>query len=194
MSPLQELLKRGFDVVGATASLMLLSPLIFFVSLAIKLDSRGPIFCPRKYYDLNDAVFEAFEFRCWTSTGDNISNPTTNSRMGQVLRHSGIDKIPQLINVLHGDMSIVGPQPLTNASGAAYRTRMTAKLVRNVRPGIVSWAQVRACRDKINHTPDRFQRRIEDDCYYLANRSFLLDVKILVLALLLGCVDGFSQI
>jgi lipopolysaccharide/colanic/teichoic acid biosynthesis glycosyltransferase len=183
MSPLQELLKRGFDVVGASASLVLLSPLIFFVSLAIKLDSRGPIFCRRKYYDLNDAAFEAFEFRCGTATGDNISKPTTNSR--QVLRRSGIDKIPQLINVLRGDMSIVGPQPLTNASGAAYRTRMTPKHVRNVRPGIVSWAQVRACQDKINHTPDRFQGRIDDDCYYLANRSFLFDMKILVLALLL---------
>ena len=188
ISPLQELLKRGFDVGGAAAGLMLLAPLIFFVSLAIKLDSGGPVLCRRKYYDLNDEVFEAFEFRCWTSDpGDNISNPTANrghnlSRMGQVLRRSGIDTIPRLINVLLGDMSIVGPQPLAIASGAAYRARMATNLLPNVRPGIVGWAQVR---EGISHTPDRFQRRIEDDCYYLANRSFLLDMKILVLALLL---------
>jgi lipopolysaccharide/colanic/teichoic acid biosynthesis glycosyltransferase len=192
LSTFQELFKRGFDVVGATASLMLLSPLILFVSLAIKLDSVGPVFRRLKYYDLNDTVFEVFEFRCWTSVpgGDSISTPSTNrghniSRMGRILRRSGIDKLPRLINVLRGDMSIVGPQPFPFASGATYRTRgISPNLLRNVRPGIVSWAQIREGQGKVNDISESFQRRIDDDCYYIANHSLLLDMKILVLALL----------
>jgi lipopolysaccharide/colanic/teichoic acid biosynthesis glycosyltransferase len=182
-SPIQELFKRGFDIAGATACLMLLSPLIFLVSLAIKLDSAGPVLCRRKYFDLNDAVFEAFEFRCRTSvSGENVSNPSASrdhniTLMGQILRRSGIDKVPQLINVLRGNMSLVGPQPFAAPRGAIYRTRIALPLLFNVRPGLASWAQVHDGGDEVT--------RIEDDCFYLLNRSFLLDVKILVLALLL---------
>ena len=172
--PIQELLKRGFDIAVATAGLMLLSPLIFLVSLAIKLDSPGPVLCRRKYYDLNDAAFEAFEFRCRTSRENLSSNITL---MGRILRRSGLDKVPQLINVLRGDMSLVGPQPFVAPVGAIYRTRIAPPRLFNVRPGLASWAQVHDGRDEV--------ARIDDDCFYLLNRSFLLDVKILVLALLL---------
>jgi lipopolysaccharide/colanic/teichoic acid biosynthesis glycosyltransferase len=182
-SPIQELLKRGFDIAGATAGLMLLLPLIFLVSLAIKLDSPGPVLCRRKYFDLNDAVFEAFEFRCRTSvSGENVSNPSASrdhniTLMGQILRRSGLDKVPQLINVLRGDMSLVGPQPFAAPVGAIYRTRIALSRLFNVRPGLASWAQVNNGRDEVT--------RVEDDRFYLMNRSFLLDMKILVLALLL---------
>jgi lipopolysaccharide/colanic/teichoic acid biosynthesis glycosyltransferase len=186
-SPCQELLKRGFDIVVATAGLMLLSPLIILLSLAIKLDSRGPVFCRLKYYDLNDVAFEALEFR---STHSDISNPATNrghsiTRMGQILGRSGLDNVPQLINVLRGDMSIVGPEPFTTAPSKVYRARIAPERLRNVRPGIVGWAKIRDGGDQVNNTPDRSRRRIEDDCYYLANRSFLFDMKILILALFL---------
>jgi lipopolysaccharide/colanic/teichoic acid biosynthesis glycosyltransferase len=191
MSPFQELLKRGFDIVAATAGLVLLSPLIILVSLAIKLDSRGPVFCRLRYFDLNDAAFEAFEFRCWTSDSrDDVSNPTAKrdhniTWTGEILRRSGVDKVPQLVNVLRGDMSIVGPEPSATACHKVYRERIGPNLLRNVRPGVVSWAQVRDGGVKVNHSLDTFQRRIEDDCYYLANRSLVFDMKILVLALCL---------
>jgi lipopolysaccharide/colanic/teichoic acid biosynthesis glycosyltransferase len=181
-SPIQELVRRGFDIAGATAGLMLLSPLIFLVSLAIKLDSPGPVLCRRNYYDLNDVVFEAFEFRCRTSvSGEKVSNPAASrdhniTLMGQILRRSGLDKVPQLINVLRGDMSLVGPQPFVAPAGAVYRTRIAPARLYRVRPGLASWAQVHDGRDDVT--------RIEDDCFYLLNRSFLLDVKILLIALL----------
>ena len=168
---------------------MLLSPLIILISMAIKLDSRGPVLCRPKYYNLNDAVFDAFEFRSTISDpGNDITKVTANeghnlTRMSQILRRSGIDKVPQLINVLRRDMSLVGPQPLLTPCGAAYRERIDPKLLRNVRPGVVGWAQIHEHANKANHASDRFRSRIEDDCYYLANRSFLLDMKILVLAL-----------
>jgi lipopolysaccharide/colanic/teichoic acid biosynthesis glycosyltransferase len=105
------------------------------------------------------------------------------TRMGQILRSSGIDKVPQLINVLRGDMSLVGPQPLLTACGADYRARIDPKLLRNVRPGVVGWPQIHEQANKGSHTSDKCRSRIEDDCYYLANRSFQLDMKILALAL-----------
>ena len=154
--PIQELLKRGFDIAVATAGLMLLSPLIFLVSLAIKLDSPGPVLCRRKYYDLNDAAFEAFEFRCRTSRENLSSNITL---MGRILRRSGLDKVPQLINVLRGDMSLVGPQPFTVPVGATYRTRIAPPRLFNVRPGLTSWARVHDGQDEVG--------RIDDDCFYL---------------------------
>jgi lipopolysaccharide/colanic/teichoic acid biosynthesis glycosyltransferase len=189
VSSFQELLKRGSDIVGATAGLMLLSPLILLVSLAIKLDSRGPVLCRLKYYKLDDAVFDAFEFRSTIcDPGNNITDATANrshniTRMGQILRSSGIDKVPQLINVLRGDMSLVGPQPLLTACGAAYRARIDSKLLRNVRPGIVGFAQIHEQANKATHPSNKCRSRLEDDCYYVANRSFLLDMKILALAL-----------
>ncbi|HEY6331941.1 MAG TPA: sugar transferase [Blastocatellia bacterium] len=187
----EEALKRGFDVVGATVGLILLSPLVILVSLAIKLDSRGPVLCRLKYYSLNDTVLDLFEFRSVVSdAGNNITNPVSGhhntTRMDPILRRSGMDKVPQLINVLRGDMSLVGPQPLLTACSADYRARIDPKLLRNVRPGVVGWAQIHGRANKDNHTSDKVRSRIEDDCYYLANRSFLLDVKILVLALFAG--------
>jgi hypothetical protein len=128
---------------------MLLSPLIILVSLAIKLDSRGPLLCRLKYYKLDDAVFDAFEFRSTIcDPRNNIIETTANrghniTRIGQILRSSGIDKIPQFINVLRGDMSLVGPQPLMTACGAEYRARIDPKLLRNVRPGVAA-AEVRS--------------------------------------------------
>jgi sugar transferase EpsL len=98
--------------------------------------------------------------------------------MGQILRRSGIDKFPQLINVLRGDMSLVGPQPFTVPLGAIYRARIAPACLQKPRPGLVGLAQVGDGRDDAT--------RIESDCFYLANRSFLLDMKILVLALFLN--------
>jgi lipopolysaccharide/colanic/teichoic acid biosynthesis glycosyltransferase len=180
-SPLQVSLKRGFDIAGATAGLTLLSPLIALVSLAVKLESPGPVLCRSKYYDLNDAAFEALEFRCSTSvSGKNISHPAANGNhnitwIGQILRRAGLDKVPQLINVLRGEMSIVGPQPFAIPLGAVYRAKIAPACLHNAKPGVVSWAQVRDGRDDA--------ARIEEDCYYLTNRSLLLDIKILVLSL-----------
>jgi lipopolysaccharide/colanic/teichoic acid biosynthesis glycosyltransferase len=175
---LPESLKRCFDIGGSTAGLTLLSPLIMLVSLAIKLHSRGPVFCRPKYYKLDDAVFEAFEFR-------SINKEQNLTRMGLILRSSGLDKVPQLINVLRGDMSLVGPRALLTACGASYRARIDPKLLRNVRPGVVGWAQIHEHANKATHTSDKCHSCIEYDCYYIANRSFLLDMKILMLALFL---------
>jgi|SRR5579864_5461881 len=167
-------LKRAFDIIAATTGLLFFIPLIILAALAIKLDSHGPVFCRPKYYDLNGRVFAAFEFRCATSTFGWTG-------ISQALRRSGLDKVPQLVSVLRGDMSVVGPEPLTAALGFGYRARMGSERLLNVRPGLISWAQVQE-----DQNDSKFIHRVESDLYYLANRTFLFDMKILALAVLLA--------
>ena len=110
MSPFQEIIKRGFDIAFAIAGLLLLSPLMLLISLGIKSESPGPIVCRHRRYGLNNAAFEVFEFRTTFAgqeekTFTHIPNKIRCvTRFGQLLRRSGMDKIPQLMNVLRGEM------------------------------------------------------------------------------------------
>jgi lipopolysaccharide/colanic/teichoic acid biosynthesis glycosyltransferase len=186
MSPFQEIIKRGFDIAVAITGLLLLSPLILLISLAIIFDSPGPSLCRHKRYRLDNVAFEVFEFRT-TLAGheDEIFNHMSNkiqcvTRVGLILCRSGIDKIPQLINILRGELSIVGPHPFTTAPGEAFPLSQ----LHNVRPGLVSWAQVNDDQGETANRAKSLERRIERDRYYLENRSFLFDMKILLLTLL----------
>jgi lipopolysaccharide/colanic/teichoic acid biosynthesis glycosyltransferase len=136
-SPCQDIIKRDFDIVVAIAGLLLLSPLTFLISLAIKSASPGPIVCRHKRYDVYNEAFELFEFRT-TLAREGEERSTFARRFGQLLRRSGIDKIPQLVNVLRGEMSIVGPHPFAIAPGMAFHLPELHK----VKPGLVSLAQV----------------------------------------------------
>jgi lipopolysaccharide/colanic/teichoic acid biosynthesis glycosyltransferase len=190
MSTFEQILKRTFDIAVASAGLLLMSPLILLVVLAIKLDTRGPLVCRYTRYRIDDTAFKVFEFPT-TIAGqeDKAFNHMANSDpcvtwLGQILRRSDIYKIPQLVNVLRGDMSIVGPHPFTTALGGACWVGIPLLQLRNVRPGIVSWAQVNDYKGKTANAAETFHRRIQDDRHYLKNRSFLFDMKILFLALL----------
>ena len=178
MSPFQEIIKRGFDIAFAIAGLLLLSPLMLLISLGIKSESPGPIVCRHKRYGLNNAAFEVFEFRT-TLARKEEKTFTHATRFGQLLRRSGMDKIPQLVNVLRGEMSIVGPHPFA-APGRVFHLPQVHK----VRPGLVSWAQVNDDEGETANSVKSLDRRIEYDRYYLENRSFSFDMKILLLTLL----------
>ncbi len=186
MSPFQEIIKRGFDIAFATAGLLLLSPLMLLISLGIKSESPGPIVCRHKRYGLNNAAFEVFEFRTTLAgqeekTFNHIPNKIRcATRFGQLLRRSGMDKIPQLMNVLRGEMSIVGPRPFATAPGMVFNLPELHK----VRPGLVSWAQVNDDLGETANSAKSLDGRIEYDRYYLENRSFLFDMRILLLTLL----------
>jgi lipopolysaccharide/colanic/teichoic acid biosynthesis glycosyltransferase len=179
MSLFQEFIKRGFDIAFAIVGLLLLSPLMILVFLAIKSESPGPIVYRHRRYGLDNTALDLFEFRT-TFARQEEEIFTHSTRFGRLLRRSGMDKIPQLVNVLRGEMSIVGPHPFAAAPGTVFHVPELHK----VRPGLVSWAQVN---DDLGETPDSaksFDRRIEYDRYYLENRSFLFDMRILLLALL----------
>ncbi len=178
MSPFQEFIKRGFDIAFAIVGLLLLSPLMLLISLAIKSDSPGPIVYRHRRYGLDNTAFDLLEFRTtFARQEDEIF--THSTRCGQLLHRSGMDKIPQLVNVLRGEMSIVGPHPFATAPGTVFHLLELHK----VRPGLVSWAQVN---DDLGETADSaksLDRRIEYDRYYLEKRSFSFDMRILLLTL-----------
>jgi lipopolysaccharide/colanic/teichoic acid biosynthesis glycosyltransferase len=189
MSSFGQIGKRAFDIAAATLALLLLSPLILLVCLVIKLDSRGPILCRYKRCGINSKTIEVFEFR--SATADHESQMVDHSarkncnvtRVGGILRGSDIDKIPQFINVLRGEMSIVGP----GLYSTALRSTLSEQISllpdqRHVRLGIFSWAQVNGYREETDNILDNFDRRVAYDLYYINNHSLFLDLKIILLA------------
>jgi O-antigen biosynthesis protein WbqP len=181
ISSLQSFSKRGFDVVVAIVGLLLFSPLILLISLGIWIDSSGPILCRHKRYNLNNVEFDIFEFRArLVDQREKTSQHAADemqyiTRFGRYLRRSGMNKLPQLLNVLRGEMSIVGTHLFTNAPGKPFPSLD----VYEVRPGLVMWTYANDNDCQIVDTAESIRRRIACDRYYLENCSLLFDMKIL---------------
>jgi polysaccharide biosynthesis protein PslA len=172
-SVFQQTVKRGFDIFAAITALLLISPLLIMFFLLAVVTPERPILCRLKRYDLSDRAFDIWQFRI--SGSKRISNP---SLIGQLLRNADVNGALLFLNVLRGDMSFVGPAPLTTPSSDTYRAKLTTDDLYRARPGIVGWAQRHLQQD----SGDSLDRRIEADSYYLANRSLWLDLKIIFLA------------
>jgi putative colanic acid biosynthesis UDP-glucose lipid carrier transferase len=173
--------KRAFDIVVAIMGLVVFSPTFLLVSMAIKLDSRGPVFRRRRLYGYTgeETLVWSFRFNEFT-TRATISSRAT--RIGGILRSSGVEELPQLINVLLGEMSIVGPKPLLTAPGLRLQNQFFLQRLK-MRPGLISWAQVNECGREIN-TQEAIRRRVEYDLYYAEHWSFFLDMKIIAMNVL----------
>jgi Undecaprenyl-phosphate glucose phosphotransferase len=181
--------KRAFDTVVASTALLLLSPLLMLVALAIKLDSRGPVLFLQRRYGFNQEPFRIVKFRSMHVMDEGRDVPQAQSddprvtRVGRLLRRTNIDELPQLLNVLTGDMSLVGPRPHAMAHDQMYEQAIAFYARRhNVKPGITGWAQVNGLRGDTS-TEDKMRARIECDLHYIDNWSMLLDLKILVLTI-----------
>jgi Undecaprenyl-phosphate glucose phosphotransferase len=179
--------KRTFDLIVAAAGLITLSPLFLLVSLAIKLDSRGPVLFRQTRHGYNNETIQVFKFRSMTTMENGQDfvqasrNDTRVTRVGRLLRRTNIDELPQLINVLRGEMSIVGPRPHATAHNEMFETRISPFSRRHVvKPGITGWAQVNGYRGETD-TLEKMQRRVEYDLYYIDNWSFLLDLRIIIM-------------
>jgi Undecaprenyl-phosphate glucose phosphotransferase len=187
LTPFNQAIKRGFDIVAATVGLILLSPLFVIVSLAIKLDSRGPVIFRQTRHGYNNEPIGVLKFRSMIvmEDGANFTQVTRHdprvTRLGRFLRRTNIDELPQLFNVLAGDMSIVGPRPHATAQNEAF-ARLISSFSRrhNVKPGITGWAQVNGYRGDTD-TLEKMQRRVEHDLYYIDSWSFLFDLRIILL-------------
>jgi len=182
-------LKRLFDVVLAGVGVFLLSPLALVVGALIRLDSAGPVFFTQQRYGFNQQPFRIIKFRTMTTMDDGASvqqarvNDPRITRVGAFLRRWNIDELPQILNVLRGDMSLVGPRPHALAHDRHYMQRIALYARRhNVKPGITGWAQVNGFRGE-TATDDKMRGRVEHDLQYIDNWSFALDVKILFLTL-----------
>lgn len=179
------LLKRIEDLVLATILLILVSPIMLASAWAIKLSSRGPIIFKQWRYGLNGQPIMVYKFRTMTvcEDGYSFSQATRGDPrvtwIGAFLRAASLDELPQLINVLQGRMSLVGPRPHPVAMNEEYRRLVPGYMLRHkVKPGITGLAQVNGLRGETD-TLDKMRRRIETDLQYLQQWSIFLDLKIL---------------
>ena len=185
-------MKSVFDRVIGALCLVLLSPVLLAVAIAIKLDSRGPVFFRQKRYGFNNELIEVFKFRSmYTEQTDATAVKLVTrddprvTRVGRFIRKTSIDELPQLINVVfRGDLSLVGPRPHAVHAKAAdrqYDEVVDGYFARHrVRPGITGWAQVNGWRGETD-TPEKLQHRVEHDLFYIENWSILFDLYILAI-------------
>jgi Undecaprenyl-phosphate glucose phosphotransferase len=178
--------KRVVDVVAATTILALTLPLLALIALLIRLESPGSVFFLQRRYGFNQRAFRIFKFRTMTTTddGDVVRQATRNdpriTRIGRVLRRYNLDELPQLLNVITGQMSLVGPRPHALAHDHEFQRKIALYARRhNVKPGITGWAQVNGLRGETD-TDDKMARRIAFDHWYIDNWSFWLDLGILL--------------
>jgi undecaprenyl-phosphate galactose phosphotransferase/putative colanic acid biosynthesis UDP-glucose lipid carrier transferase len=186
LSHSERALKRAFDIVSATAILILLSPLMLLTALMIKLDSRGPALFRQKRNGFNGSKFLIYKFRSMRvlEDGAHIQQATRNdlrfTRLGRWLRRTSIDELPQLFNVLAGDMSLVGPRPHAVAHNNEYQNVVSNYAFRHhVKPGITGWAQVNGFRGQ-TQTIDLMAKRVEYDLWYINHWSLWLDLRIII--------------
>lgn len=180
--------KRALDLFLGTVLLALFAPLMLLIALLVKMSSRGPILFKQERVSFDGSSFKIVKFRTmytdaeragpgWTTPGDERVTP-----LGRFLRSTSLDELPQLINVLRGDMSIVGPRPERPVFIQEFRRRIPRYMLRHKVPaGITGWAQVHGWRGDTS-----IDKRIEYDLYYIENWSVFLDLKILWLTLFRG--------
>ena len=185
-------LKQAEDKVIGVALLLALLPLLLLIALAIKLDSPGPALFRQRRHGWNNTEFDVFKFRtmaagsgrCTSGAEQTVRGDRRVTRIGRILRKTSLDEIPQLLNVVRGDMSLVGPRPhpvvmrTENRLGSEIVTEYAHR--HRVKPGITGWAQVHGFRGSAA-TAEQVRRRIEHDIYYIEHWSVLLDLKILAM-------------
>ncbi|MBS1663182.1 MAG: sugar transferase [Bacteroidetes bacterium] len=191
--------KRGMDITIALLVILLIFPWLFPVIITlIKLDSRGPIFFKQKRVGFLGRTFWCYKFRTMyqndvADTRQASRNDPRVTRVGQFLRNTGVDELPQFINVLLGHMSIVGPRPHMLKDSRDFAEVVTNYKFRNlVRPGITGMSQVRGCRGPATTFASIF-RRYQWDAYYVRNVGFLLDIRIMMETGLLMLTSLFNK-
>jgi lipopolysaccharide/colanic/teichoic acid biosynthesis glycosyltransferase len=191
-------MKRIFDLVFAGAGLIVLAPLLAAIALAIKLTSRGPVFYRGERVGLNGKIFRMFKFRTMVINAEQIGGSSTPdddprlTRVGKFLRRYKLDELPQFINVVVGDMSLVGPRP--QVEWVVERYTPEERLVLTVRPGITDYASVKfhnegeILRGSANPDEDYFRlihpMKMQLSIEYVKNASVFTDVKIILRTLL----------
>jgi Undecaprenyl-phosphate glucose phosphotransferase len=184
------IIKRLFDLLLVVPMILVALPIFLVIALAIKLDSQGPVVFRQRRYGFNQKMFSIFKFRSMrvTEDGRTVQQATSNdprvTRVGRIIRRFNLDELPQLFNVLRGEMSLVGPRPHALAHNQHYE-RIIADYARrhNVKPGITGWAQIHGLRGEVTSN-DVMQQRLEHDLYYIDNWTIGLDLRILALTLL----------
>jgi putative colanic acid biosynthesis UDP-glucose lipid carrier transferase len=206
--PLLDLLQKPFsrwgylvkaleDYVLGTLLLIPAAPLMLMIAIVVRLDSPGPVLFRQERYGFNNRTIEILKFRTMRAERDDEGQGQALqarrgdprlTRVGRWLRRTSLDELPQLLNVLRGDMSIVGPRPHMVAHNEQYANLIDTYLGRHrVKPGITGWAQVNGLRGETD-TLAKMEGRIQHDLYYIENWSLGFDLQILARTLLVGFV------
>jgi exopolysaccharide biosynthesis polyprenyl glycosylphosphotransferase len=184
--------KRSTDIVISLLAIIITSPLMLFIALIIKLESRGPVFYIQERVGLDRKVFRMFKFRSMEMGAENHTGPIwakkdddRRTRLGVFLRQTSLDELPQIFNVLIGDMSMVGPRPERQVFIEDFKKTVPHYMLRlKMKAGITGWAQVNGWRGNTS-----LETRIEHDLYYIKNWSLLFDIKILIKTLWNGLIN-----
>ncbi|MYZ48485.1 undecaprenyl-phosphate glucose phosphotransferase [Propylenella binzhouense] len=180
--------KRTFDIVIASLALVALSPLLLAAMAAVKLESSGPVFFRQRRYGFNNEVIEVLKLRSMYHERADLEarkavtrgDPRV-TRVGRIIRKFSIDELPQLINVLRGDLSLVGPRPHAVGHNELWKEVVDGYFARHrVKPGLTGWAQVHGWRGEVD-SEEKIRHRVEHDLYYIENWSVFLDLYILLL-------------
>ncbi len=177
--------KRTFDIFVSFFGLVILSPVLLITAIAIKLESKGPVIFKQERLGKGGKVFKIYKFRSMCvgaeHTGSGVYSGKGDARVtkvGKFIRATSIDELPQLVNILKGDMSLIGPRPpLTYHPWTIDKYTEEQFRMFSVRPGVTGWAQVNGRKDV------EWNRRIELNCWYTENLSFSLDFKIFFISI-----------
>lgn len=186
------MVKRVMDIVGGTAAIILFSPVMLAAAAAVKLTSPGPLIFKQERVGLHKRPFMMYKFRSMEvqkesdeKAGWTVKNDPRVTGIGKLMRKTSIDELPQLFNVLKGDMSLVGPRPERPQFVEKFREEIPRYMVKHqVRPGMTGWAQISGYRGDTS-----IKRRIEYDLYYIENWTVGFDIKILILTLFKGFIN-----
>lgn len=185
--------KRAVDLIGATVAIILFSPVMLLTALVVALTEEGSVIYRQERVGLHNQVFYMYKFRSmimqdeekekaeWSTRNDPRITP-----VGKLIRRTSIDELPQLFNVLKGEMSLVGPRPERPQFVQKFRDEIPRYMVKHqVRPGMTGWAQINGYRGDTS-----IEKRIEYDLYYIENWTMVFDMKILILTIFKGFFDG----
>lgn len=185
--------KRAVDLIGATVAIILFSPVMLLTVLVVALTEEGSVIYRQERVGLHNQVFYMYKFRSmimqdeekekaeWSTRNDPRITP-----VGKLIRRTSIDELPQLFNVLKGEMSLVGPRPERPQFVQKFRDEIPRYMVKHqVRPGMTGWAQINGYRGDTS-----IEKRIEYDLYYIENWTMVFDMKILILTIFKGFFDG----
>lgn len=193
---LSAFVKRAFDILVSLAVLAVFSPLLLVTAIGVKFSSPGPVLYRQERIGRNKKPFTMYKFRSMRTEGDGSDLTTWGTRrdgrrtkFGSLIRKFSIDELPQLYNVLRGDMSLVGPRPERPYFVGKFREEIPLYMIKHfVRPGITGWAQVNGWRGDTS-----IKERIKCDIYYIENWTFLFDIKILFLTVFKGGIINGSE-
>jgi putative colanic acid biosynthesis UDP-glucose lipid carrier transferase len=188
------LVKLMFDYVAGAICLVAFAPLMLAIAAAIKIDSSGPVLFRQRRHGFNHRIIDVFKFRTMTvaENGDRVDQARENdprvTRVGKLLRRTSLDELPQLFNVLRGEMSLVGPRPHALAHNQHYRERLDRYASRHcVKPGMTGWAQINGLRGPTEDA-EKMRLRVHMDLYYIENWSLWLDLKIIAATPFVGFI------